>query len=224
MSERFFLSEQEKQNRYGEPVICISEAWTHSDIYYDVANDQFIEERYHEEYLDTGTVCDGCFIISDGELWRELVRTCNEKGMTTYLKYRKHIPEPFQIGKTVTMDEDEFFEGINAMRQNEPWRCYYWTRIGSIMVITNESNTILGILGKTDYYYFFFDPTSDVKERGFQIWEEALAYAFEKLSFYHNNRVERDKVREKPEIVKPSSTPIETRSKQSIFKKLLGKE
>lgn len=99
MSERFFLSEQEKQNRYGDPIIVIRETWTHSDIYYDVANAQFIEERYHEEYLDTGTVCDGCFIISDGDLWGELVRTCNEKGMTTYLKYRKHIPEPVQIGK-----------------------------------------------------------------------------------------------------------------------------
>lgn len=121
------------------------------------------------------------------------------------------------------MDEDEFFEGINAMRQNEPWRCYYWTKIGSI-IITNESNIILGILGKTDYYYFYFNPTSDVKERRFQIWEEALACAFEKLSFYHNNRVERDKIREKPEIVKTSSTPTGTRPKQSIFKKLLGKE
>lgn len=190
MSERFFLSEQEIEEKYGKPIIIIREMWTHSYIYYDAENDQFIEERYHEEYLDTGTVYDGCYIIPDGYLWKELVRTCNEEGMATYLKYRNHIPKAFETGKTVTMEE--FLVGLNALMENNP-RCQYFCKeTGSMFVITNESKTILCKIGKADNYYFFFNPNSDIQKQGCQSLEEALAKALDRVTSYHNNRPECD--------------------------------
>lgn len=93
MNKRFFLSKEEIEEKYGKPIISIEEIWSHSYIYYDAENDRFIEELYREEYLDTGTVYEGCRIISDEYLWKYLVRTSNEEGISTYLKYRKHIPE-----------------------------------------------------------------------------------------------------------------------------------
>lgn len=190
MSERFFLSEQEIEKKYGKPIAVISDMWTHSDIYYDSENDQFIEERYHEEYLDTGTVCDGCYVMPDGCFWKELVRTCNEEGMAAYLKYRNHIPKPYDTGKKVAMEE--FWEGLNALMENNP-RCQYFCKeIDSVFVITNESKTILGKIEKKDKYYLFFNPRSDVQKQGFQSLEEALAKALDSITFYHNNRPECD--------------------------------
>lgn len=66
--------------------------WTWSKIYYDSEKDCFIEEKYHEEYVDTGTICDGTFLISDNELWDILVKEANEQGMATYIKIRGSAP------------------------------------------------------------------------------------------------------------------------------------
>lgn len=190
MSERFFLSEEEIENRFGKPITVISEMWTHSDIYYDAENDQFVEERYHEEYLDTGTVCDGCYVISDGYLWKELVRTCNEEGMKAYLKYRKTTPETWDPGKTVTLEE--LLEGLNALMENNPRCKYFCEETDSMFVITNESNKILCKIGNAENYYFLINPNSDVQKQGFQLLEEAFAIALEKVTLYHNSRPECD--------------------------------
>lgn len=188
MSERFFLSEQEIEKRYGKPIAVIRDLWTHSDVYYDAENDQFIEERYHEENLDTGTVCDGCYVMPDGYFWNELVRTCNEEGMASYLKCRNYIPKPYHVGKTVSMEE--FLNGLNALMENNPRCRYFCKEIDSVFEITNESKKLLAKVGKADNYYFFL--RSDVQKQGFQSLEEALAKALDSITFYHNNRPECD--------------------------------
>lgn len=190
MSERFFLSEEEITKRFGKPIAVIRDMWTHSDIYYDAENDQFVEEQYHEEYLDTGTVCDGCYVISDGYLWKELVRTCNDEGIAAYLKYRNHIPEAFETGKTVTMEE--LLEGLNALMENNPRCKYFCKEADSMLVITNEAKKLLCEIGKTDNYYFLFNPSSDVPKQGFRSFEEALAKALDWVTSYHNSRPECD--------------------------------
>ena len=231
MSERFFLSEQEIEKRYGRPIAVISDMWTHSDIYYDAENDQFVEERYHEEYLDTGTVCDGCYIIPDRYFWKELVRTCNEEGMAAYLKYRNHIPESYDTGKTVTMEE--FLKGLNDLMENNPRCRYFCNEIDSVFLMKNESKKILCKIGKADNYYFFFNPNSDVQKQGFQTLEEALAKALDIITFYHNNRPECDckvnevkgyhigKAYEESFLQKEEKT--NPKNKKSLFAKLFRK-
>lgn len=91
--DRILISEEEIECKYGKPIATLKEPWKHSNIYYDKENDRFIEERYHEEYLDTGTVRDGCFLISETILWGKLVEICDEEGMRAYLKIRKKDPK-----------------------------------------------------------------------------------------------------------------------------------
>ena len=70
----------------------IGKEWFWSNVYYDVENDRFLEERYHEEYLDTGTVCDGWFSIADQDLWNQLLKEKNDAGMAEYLQIREAVP------------------------------------------------------------------------------------------------------------------------------------
>lgn len=222
MSDRFFLSEEEITRKYGKPIMTIGGNWEHSDVYYDAENDCFIEERYHEEYLDTGTVCDGCFPLPDSMLWDKLVKTCNEEGMSTYLKIRKQSPLQKRQGETISIDV--FREGINVLRQDEPWhRCYY-DQIGSVIIITNEANTVLGVVGKSDEYCFFYDPNSDLKRKGFHTWGEALAAALKRITFYYNNCVERDTATKQKCSEEQIPVSAEPSSKKSLFKKIFGKE
>jgi len=205
MSDRILMSEQEVSQKCGRSIIRFNDTWTSSYIYYDSENDRFIEERYHEEYLDTGTIRDGCFPISDQELWHTLVKHCNDDGMNAYFKHRSHTPPPLHIEDTIT--EDEFREGMNALRQNEPWRLYTYERLGPVTLITTQENIILGVLGKADNYCFFFDPKSDVKRYGFHLWEEALAFALKRITFYYNNQIERDRAYQKQAMVTSPAAP-----------------
>ncbi|MBQ9967814.1 MAG: hypothetical protein IJO88_03730 [Oscillospiraceae bacterium] len=70
----------------------LGEGWAWSKIYFDEATDGFVEERYHEEYLDTGTVCDGAKPISDVALWERVVKDDNEDGIDAFLKIRGRAP------------------------------------------------------------------------------------------------------------------------------------
>ena len=203
MSDRIYLSEQEILQKYGQPVIVIRNAWTHSDVYYDAENNQFIEERYHEEYLDTGTVCDGCFSISDEELWDKLVTHCNEEGMSTYLKYREHKPMPLNVGEKISTED--FYREIHALRQNKPWRQCSYVHRGSTMIITDEAHSIIGVVGKTDHYSFYFDLNARIN--GFHTLEEALAFALKQATIHHNYRVSRDNTYEKQDSVPPGPPP-----------------
>lgn len=86
MSKKINISEDNIKCKYGEIITTFKTCWEQQDVYYDAELDRFLEARYHEEYLDTGTVYDGCFSISDDTLWNKLVDTCDEEGMRAYLK------------------------------------------------------------------------------------------------------------------------------------------
>lgn len=224
MSDRFFLSEEEITRKYGKSIttITLRGGWEHSDVYYDAENDCFIEERYHEEYLDTGTVCDGCFPLTDSMLWDQLVETCNEEGMSAYLKIRKQSPMKKRQGETISMDV--FHEGIYALRQDNPWRRYHYEQIGSVIIIEDEAKTILGVVGKSDEYCFFYDSNSDRKRKGFHTWGEALAEALKRVTYYHNIRVKNDRVVQQKNSEESISVSAESSSKVCFFKKLFGRK
>ncbi len=70
----------------------LDEGWMWSKIYFDEETDGFVEERYYEEYLDTGTVCDGVKPVSDEELWERVVKEGNETSAKEFLKIRGSAP------------------------------------------------------------------------------------------------------------------------------------
>ena len=73
----------------------IGKEWFWSNVYYDAEKDRFLEERYHEEYLDVETLFDGWFPISDQDLWDRLQKENNVAGISEYLKIRTTAPRCF---------------------------------------------------------------------------------------------------------------------------------
>lgn len=64
--------------------------WTSSKFYYFETSDSFFEKKYHEEYLDTGTVCEGLFPISDDALWKQIDESNSEIGKEEFRKIRSN--------------------------------------------------------------------------------------------------------------------------------------
>lgn len=159
----------------------LGDGWSWSKIYYDEDRDIFVRELYREEYLDTGTVCEGCFPISDEQLWDSLVRDVNEEGIAEYLKIRGAAPE-IQIGSGISYNE--FCDKLHSLKQNSPYRAYKIQNIGSVRIIKTESDIILGVLSGTEHFWFF---VNYLKKYGFHTQEEALAFALESVTKYHNN-------------------------------------
>lgn len=182
MDRRSFLSTEELKERYGNPIASISEMWSHSYIYYDAIEDQFIQEKYHEEYLDTGTVYDGCFLVEDGYVWDELVRTCNEQGMAAFRACRPTIPPAVVPTKAVTMSA--FLDALQATTQNR----YSCQETASTLVITDASGGVLYTICKEDLYVSVGDPHCDVNKRGFRTLEEALAEVLSRVTAIHAPR------------------------------------
>ena len=55
--------------------------WIFCKYYFDKENDEFIEEKYHYEYLDTGTVFDSSSTVSAQHIYDEFVRCKNTSGI-----------------------------------------------------------------------------------------------------------------------------------------------
>lgn len=202
MSDRILMSEQEILQKFGQPIIRFRDNWTHSDVYYDADNDRFVEERYHEEYLDTGTVCDGCFLISNEEIWDKLVKHCDEDGMEVYLQYRDHAPIPYKVSERISIED--FQHGILALYQKKPWRRCFYEQLGSTTIITNEVHNIIGVVGETKRCYFFYDANN--QKIGFHALEEALAFALKQATIYHNYRTGIDAAQQEKSSL-PSAPP-----------------
>lgn len=61
--------------------------WVWYKYYYDKNNNCFIEEKYHEEYLDTGTVFDASAIVSARYVYEAFDKYKNADGKINLLKY-----------------------------------------------------------------------------------------------------------------------------------------
>lgn len=189
--------------------------WTWSKVYYDKSRDSFIEEKYHEEYLDTGTICDGEFPITDEELWKRIVEEANETGASEYLKIRGKAPELHTV-KT-EMNYGRFVGKLHEIKQEKPYRKYKQTKYGSTIVISDEKSNILGVVSKTNEFWVYIDPTIEAGAKGFYTEEETLEYAINKIKQLHERRIANDK----PQTIKPPQpTPVTpTKKKWFGFKK-----
>ena len=56
--------EKERTDKDGRIYLGSVGDWFFSEYYFDKVNNEFIEEKYHHEYLDTGTVFDGSYVVS----------------------------------------------------------------------------------------------------------------------------------------------------------------
>lgn len=183
MGDRFFLSEQEIELKYGQPVMKIGHEWIWSNIYYDMEQDRFVEERWHNEYLDTGIICDGCFPISDLVLWERLVSTVDEQGISAFLQIRKAIPKVME--KPPFLSQEKFDVDLRDLNENGCF--YHLLKIGDVYVIRNEKGENIGIVSKSSYCFFYVDRGNAPK--GFHSLEKALSYAMTMITEYHQRRI-----------------------------------
>lgn len=225
MGERFYLSSDAAATAHLRSITTLGGGWQHSDVYYDTKRDCFIEEQYHEEYLDTGTVCDGCVTLTDEYLWAELVSGCNEKGIEEYLKIRKNPPSNVTDKEQISFAN--FHEGIHNLKSENPWRRCYFDKMGDNIIIRTETSSdqapnasvILGVVGKTEYYYYFYSVQSGASVSGFLTFEGALSHALKKVKNFYEIRLGFDK---KVEKVTQEPQRIQ-QSKGSFFDKLRKK-
>lgn len=165
-----------------EYLFRLGHEWIWSKIYYDSKNNEFICERFHEEYLDTGTICDGLAPISDVDLWKEIVNEVNEDGMKKFLEKRDSIPE-IQHKNGLTLEE--FCNRLHELKYEEPYFEYSVSNIDNVTVIYNESKTILGELSQLYNFWVY----RDHKKHGFCSQGEALEFALNEIKKYHECRI-----------------------------------
>lgn len=68
--------------------------WFYSEYYFDKDNNCFIEEKYHYEYLDTGTVFDGSSVVSPQQVYIAFAEAMNADGINALLEYCDNIQPP----------------------------------------------------------------------------------------------------------------------------------
>ncbi len=163
----------------------LGDGWTWSKIYFDLSSNAFIEERYHEEYLDTGTICDGESPIDDVELWERIIKEVNEEGVSHFIKIRGTAPQ-CSLGTGITIKE--FREGLVSLKQQKPYHAYTYTKVDTVSVVHDEDKNIVGVIGKTDNFWFFIG----TQKQGFCTQEETFEFALKKVKEYHDRRLKQD--------------------------------
>lgn len=61
--------------------------WIWYQYLFDKENNCFVEEKYHEEYLDTGTVFEGSKTVTAQYVYKTFVDNANTEGIANLLKY-----------------------------------------------------------------------------------------------------------------------------------------
>lgn len=64
--------EEERTDKNGKIYLGCTGGWEFSEYFYDKKNNEFLEEKYCREYLDTGTVFKGFFIVTAAKVYAAL--------------------------------------------------------------------------------------------------------------------------------------------------------
>lgn len=164
--------------------------WQYSIFYFDSENNIFLEERYHEEYLDTGTVCDGISVIEDSIVWRTIVREANEDAAEKYFAIRKGFPVIESSGISL----EEFLNKLHALSTVEPhpsYLSYKYERIGECHFVHDENNKVILLISKCKYFWILYTCKTRSKY-GFSTFEEALSAASDITKQYNDARLWQD--------------------------------
>lgn len=154
--------------------------WIWYKYYYDKENDCLIEEKYHEEYLDSGTVFEGSSSVSAQYVYKTFVEYMDTEGITNLLKYIKdfEIPQPSEK----QMTDQEFFEKLKEIDK------ILWQkleRIDSTYILRDKQGSIIAVLSKTKHFFVYVDLYK--RSRGFVSKNEAFPYIIKCLSEHYKS-------------------------------------
>lgn len=148
--------------------------WIFYKYFFDKTNNCFIEEKYHYEYLDTGTILDASNIVTAQHVYGAFVEYMNTDGITNLLKYVDNFELPQTVGNQIS--EQCFFEKLDEIDKVLRNRL---ERIDSTYIFRNHQGNIIGVLSKTKYFWVYMD--SYKKSKGFISKNEAFVYIIESL-------------------------------------------
>ena len=148
--------------------------WTWYKFYFDRENNCFIEEKYHEEYLDTGTVFEGSNVVTAQYVYNTFVEYMNTDGITNLLECIDNFELPQTHKNQIT--KQEFFEKLEEIDKVLRHRL---ERIDSTYILRNQQGSIIGVLSKTKHFFAYVDLSG--KRKGFISENEAFAYIIECL-------------------------------------------
>ena len=149
--------------------------WIWYKFYFDKENNCFIEEKYHEEYIDTGTVFESSDTVTAEHVYKTFVEYMNTDGITNLLKCIDNFELPQTSENQIT--EREFLEKLEEI---DKVLRYKLTRIDSTYIFKNQQGSIIGVLSKTEHFFVYVDLYK--KSKGFISKNEAFAYIIECLS------------------------------------------
>lgn len=152
--------------------------WIWYNFYFDRENDCFIEEKYHEEYLDTGTVFEGTKPVTAQHIYKAFIEDMNTDGITNLLKYadESELTQPSENQIT----EQEFLDALEKIDKDLRYKL---TRIDSTYTLKNQHCSIIGVLSKTKHFYVYVDLYKGSK--GFISKSEAFSYIIECLNEHY---------------------------------------
>ena len=148
--------------------------WSWSKFYFDKENNCFVEEKYHEEYLDTGTVFDGASVISPQQVYANFVEELNFNGIAALLDCFDNQ----QLQKEYETENAElaFYQQIEAIDQSLKMNLQI---LNGTYIIRNKYSKIIGILFSNTPFYAYKGLYKPCK--GFISRENAFSYAIECL-------------------------------------------
>ena len=161
----------------GNTMILLGEIgeWIFYKYYFDKENNCFIEEKYHHEYLDTGTVLDDSNIVSAQQVYIAFVEDMNTDGINALLKCCNNIELPDTFENEIT--EQEFYKKLEELDQFLRRKIQ---KIDSTYILKNQQDEIIGVLSKTEHFFAYVDLYK--KGKGFISKNEAFTYIIECLS------------------------------------------
>lgn len=144
--------------------------WFWSNFYFDKETGAFTEEKYHEEYLDTGTVFDGAFVVLPQHVYASFVEELNFDGVAALMDCLKDQ----QLQKAPeTVDTDIIFlqqlEAIDHTLKNNI------QVLNGTYIIRNKYKKIIGVLFSNTPFYAYKGLRMPCK--GFLLKEDAFSYA-----------------------------------------------
>lgn len=153
------------------------DTWSYKKYYYEKDTNKFIEEKYHEAYLDPETILDATFEVSPQKIYAEFIEQMDSDGIKLLLQYCKDI-EPVQTENESA--EKEFYQKLKDV--NETLR-YRIRKTGDAYILHDTYNLMVAVIFKTEHFYVYVDKFR--KEKGFVSLKETFDYAVNCMSCYY---------------------------------------
>ena len=193
--------------------------WFWSKFYFDTKDNSFVEEKYREEWVDTGTIYLGDSVVTAQHVYEAFVEAANTEGIKKLLEFC----DENEIQKTSDegISEQEFRNNLKGiapfLRLNKVASTY--------IVKDSKTADILCVITETPYFFSCELSYHSPSEKGFKDKGEAFLYAIKHLKAYCSEIKVKAENKNKEEKSAPSKITVSTKKtiNWEMIKKLSSK-